>query len=74
MSTITQLLYMETFNVQLDAIPRAGEIIIIGKKLDNTREFIVLDVKHIILSNRVDITCESFYSQTGEARSFFLTK
>ena len=65
---------LKTFNVRLDAIPRAGEIIIIGEKLDNTREFIVLNVKHMILSNSAEITCESFYPHTGESRSFYLTK
>jgi len=64
---------MKTFDVQLNAVPRAGELIVTDDELDNTNEFIVLDIKHFVSKNIIEIDCESFYSSGGMSRQFHLT-
>lgn len=62
---------IKTFEVQSDIIPRTGEVISI-EKMDNTDKFIVTDIIHYPLESIIEITCESFYDDTG-LRTFTLS-
>ena len=51
---------LETFEIDSNIIPRAGEIIVLDE-MDNTTEFIVTDILHFPKDGYITIKCESFY-------------
>ena len=62
---------LETFEINSDIIPRIGELIVLDE-MDNTTEFIVIDILHYPKDNYVEIKCESFYRQGGFPRFYYL--
>ena len=62
---------LETFEIDSNIIPRAGEIIVLDE-MDNTTEFIVTDILHFPKDGYITIKCESFYPQGGYSRADML--